>query len=81
MTNVCYNTTTPTLFYVRERMKLYNTAINNEIAQVYEYYQNTFGAFPTTKYSQTPACKTALTTQEQGTAVLPGNDPQGVVPP
>ena len=56
MVNVCFDTTTPTPFYVRERIRLYKAAIDNKMDTVFSYYQSKFGYFPSTKFSQILAC-------------------------
>ena len=46
MANVCFDERTPTIFYVRERIKLYKAARENRMDNVFKFYQNSFGFFP-----------------------------------
>ena len=42
MVNVCFDERTPTIFYVRGRIKLYKAARENRMDNVFKFYQNSF---------------------------------------
>ena len=52
--NVCFDEETPTLFYIRERIKIYQAAHEKGMDEVFKFYQKRFGYFPAVKYSKSP---------------------------
>ena len=53
---VCYDKNTPTIFYVRERIRIFTAVLEKRTSDLNKYYQNNFGPFPGTQYSWTSDC-------------------------
>ena len=57
MKNVCFDSKTPTLFHITERIRIYDEVLRGNLPNLMRDYRNEFGQFPAYPYSKDYRCQ------------------------